>query len=210
MGDSLAVKVRYRCIVETGREVYIVYLIAGLGNPGREYEHTRHNVGFKVLDVVAHKLCTSVDKIKFKGLIGEGRYDGQRVLLLKPHTYMNLSGQSVADAVNFYKIPLNKIIVIHDDMNLPLGKLRIRPRGSSGGHKGMDSIIYNLSSDEFCRIRVGIGKPQGEYDAASYVLGRFTPDDLRKIDDVIQIAADASLVIVKCGIDEAMNRYNGS
>jgi PTH1 family peptidyl-tRNA hydrolase len=187
-----------------------MYLIVGLGNPGRKYEHTRHNVGFRVLNVIADKLCTNINKVKFKGVISDGNYDGHKVLLLKPQTYMNLSGQSVVDVVNFYKISINKIIVVYDDMDIPLGKIRIRPGGSSGGHKGIDSIIYNLSTNQFSRLRVGIDKPKGEYDAADYVLGKFPSEDVPIIDKAVQAAAEASLFIVRSGIDEAMNKYNGS
>ncbi len=187
-----------------------MYLIVGLGNPGKQYEHTRHNVGFMVLDEIAYKLCTKLDKIKFKGVLGEGRCNGKKVLLLKPHTYMNLSGQSVKDAVSFFKIDIDKIIVIYDDIDLNLGKIRIRKFGSSGGHKGMDSIIYNLETDRFCRIRIGIGTPDGNAEVIDYVLGKFHQKDaLKKIQNAIKTAADAALTIVEDGIDTAMNRYNG-
>lgn len=186
-----------------------MYIIAGLGNPGKEYEKTRHNVGFMALDILADNLNIKLNKVKFKGLIGEGKFNNEKLLLLKPYTYMNLSGESVADAVNFYKIPLNNLIIIYDDMDLPVGKLRIKPEGSSGGHKGMDSIIYNLSSDKFNRIRIGIGKPEGETDVVGHVLGKFYGPEIEKIKKVTQAAADAALKIISDGTYEAMNQFNG-
>jgi PTH1 family peptidyl-tRNA hydrolase len=185
-----------------------VYLIAGLGNPGKEYEGTRHNVGFEALDVIAGKLGATVNKVRFKGLVGEGNYCGEKILLLKPQTYMNLSGESVADAVNFYKIPLDRLIVIYDDMDLPVGKLRIRPSGSSGGHRGMESIIYQLSSEDFYRIRIGIGRP-GERDVVGHVLGKFYGEELQKIKAAVEAAAEAALTVISGGVNEAMNRFNG-
>ncbi|NLZ53347.1 MAG: aminoacyl-tRNA hydrolase [Thermoanaerobacteraceae bacterium] len=186
-----------------------MYLITGLGNPGKEYENTRHNVGFIALDLMADSLGIKINKVKFKGLLGEATYEGSKILLLKPHTYMNLSGESVKDAVNYYKIPPEKLIVIYDDMDLPIGRLRIRPEGSGGGHRGMDSIIYHLSSDKFPRVRIGIGRPEGEKDAAHHVLGKFYGEELEKIKITIETAAKAALLIVSDGVDQAMNRYNG-
>lgn len=190
------------------RMVGLLFLIVGLGNPGREYECTRHNVGFAVLDRLADKLDVKINKVKFKGLLGEASYRGQTLLLLKPQTYMNLSGESVSDTVNFYKIPLENLIVIYDDMDLPVGRLRIRPQGSSGGHKGMESIIYQLSSDQFCRIRVGIGKPEDKRDTVGHVLGTFYGEEIQKIKATMEAAAQAALVIVSEGVDEAMNKFN--
>ncbi|MCR4430205.1 MAG: aminoacyl-tRNA hydrolase [Tepidanaerobacteraceae bacterium] len=185
-----------------------MYLIAGLGNPGREYEHTRHNVGFMVLDLLAERLDAKINRIKFKGLIGEAVYEGEKLLLLKPQTYMNLSGESVSDAVSFYKIPQDRIIIIYDDMDLAAGRLRIRPEGSSGGHRGMESIIYQLSTDKFCRIRVGIGRPEGERDAAGHVLGRLCGEEALKIKAAMEAAAQAALLIISRGVHEAMNKFN--
>jgi PTH1 family peptidyl-tRNA hydrolase len=185
-----------------------LYLIAGLGNPGREYEHTRHNVGFMVLDLLAERLDAKINRIKFKGLIGEAVYEGEKLLLLKPQTYMNLSGESVSDAVSFYKIPQDRIIIIYDDMDLAAGRLRIRPEGSSGGHRGMESIIYQLSTDKFCRIRVGIGRPEGERDAAGHVLGRLCGEEALKIKAAMEAAAQAALLIISRGVHEAMNKFN--
>ncbi|TYP51664.1 aminoacyl-tRNA hydrolase [Thermosediminibacter litoriperuensis] len=184
-----------------------MFLIVGLGNPGSEYEETRHNVGFMVLDRLAAELGIKVDRIKFKGLFGEGVYEGEKLLLLKPMTYMNLSGQSVIEAMKFYKIPPENLVVIYDDMDLPVGRLRIRGSGSSGGHKGMESIIYLIASDGFPRIRIGIGRPPG--DVVDHVLGRFEPGERKKIETVIGAAVEAALTIVRHGVQEAMNRYNG-
>lgn len=184
-----------------------MYLIVGLGNPGREYQYTRHNVGFMVLDLLADKLATDINKVKFKGLLGQTNFDNKKLFLLKPQTYMNLSGQSVVDAVNFYKIPTENIIVIYDDMDLPVGRLRIRPEGSSGGHRGMESIIYQLSTDKFPRIRVGIGRPEG--DTVNHVLGKFSEHETEKMKAVLMAACEAALTIVKSGVNEAMNKFNG-
>lgn len=195
------------CLVLSGGTV--MYLIVGLGNPGKEYQATRHNVGFMTLDLIAQKLNTKINKVKFKGLLGETFYNGKKILLLKPQTFMNLSGQSVVDALNFFKIPLGHLIVIYDDMDLPVGRLRIRPEGSSGGQKGMDSIVYHLSSDNFPRIRIGIGRPEGKKDAAGHVLGKISDEEVDKIKAVIETAAEAALLIVTQGVDMAMNRHNG-
>ena len=151
------------------------YMIVGLGNPGKQYESTRHNAGFICLDLLAEKYSISVKKLKFKSLLGEGRIEGKRCLLLKPQTFMNLSGEAVRDAAEFYKIPPENIIVIYDDISLDPGKLRIRRKGSDGGHNGMKNILYHLKSDGFPRIKVGVGaKPNPEYDLADWVLSRFT------------------------------------
>lgn len=186
-----------------------MFLIVGLGNPGKEYEDTRHNVGFMVLDKISEKLNTSINKVKFKGLIGDAMYKGEKILLLKPLTFMNLSGESVADAARFYKIPLENIIIIYDDMDLPTGRIRIRPEGSSGGHRGMDSVIYQLASDKICRIRVGIGRPDGRKDPINYVLGKFQKEEAEDIKAAIEAAADAALCIISEGVQKAMSIYNG-
>ena len=186
-----------------------MFLIAGLGNPGKEYENTRHNVGFTALDLMADSLGIKINKVKFKGLLGEATYEGNKLLLLKPHTYMNLSGESVKDAVNFYKIPLEKLIVIYDDMDLPVGRIRIRPEGSAGGHHGMESIIYQLGSDKFPRVRIGIGHPEDKKATVNHVLGRFYGEEAEKIQAAIQAAVDAALLIVTEGANCAMNKFNG-
>jgi len=185
-----------------------VYLIAGLGNPGIKYENTRHNVGFAALDHLADTLGVQINKVKFKGLLGEATYEGKKILLLKPHTYMNLSGESVKDAVSFYKIPLENLIVIYDDMDLPVGRIRIRPGGSAGGHHGMESIIYQLASDKFPRVRIGIGHPEEGKDPVAHVLGNFCGEEIEKVKNAIQAAVKAALLIVSEGVNEAMNKYN--
>lgn len=184
-----------------------VYIIAGLGNPGKEYENTRHNTGFSVIDYIAQKNNINISKTKFKGIYGEGNIGNEKVMLLKPQTYMNLSGQSILDAVQFYKINVENLIVIYDDVSLPLGRIRIRPSGSDGGHNGIKSIIYLLETDCFPRLRVGIGEPG--VDIINYVLGRFSSDEHKILDDVIKVAADGVEAIVNFGVDQAMNMYNG-
>ena len=139
-----------------------MYLIAGLGNPGTKFEMTRHNIGFHTIDYIADKTGIKVKKLKFKALFGEGEINGEKVLLVKPQTYMNLSGESLIDFVRFYKIPVSNVIVISDDIALPTGRIRIRQKGSAGGHNGLKSIIYMLGSDEFCRVRIGVGAPEDE------------------------------------------------
>lgn len=183
-----------------------MYLVVGLGNPGREYERTRHNVGFDVIDYLSEKLSFEVSKIKFKGLIGEKSISSEKVIFLKPSTFMNLSGESVRDAANFYKIPAENIIVIYDDVAVEAGRLRIRPSGSDGGHNGMKSIIYQLANDQFPRVRVGISAPRGEM--VSHVLGKFTEDERNLIEQVVKVAGDAAIEIIQSGVQSAMNRYN--
>lgn len=163
----------------------ITHIIVGLGNPGREYENTRHNVGFCAIDYVARSCGAKIDRAKFDALVGEGVIGGKRVLLLKPQTLMNASGKAVAPAASFYKIPNENIIVISDDINLDVGRMRVRKSGSDGGQRGLRSIINMLSSDAFPRIRVGVGKkPHPDYDLAAWVLGNFSPDDKSMISEL--------------------------
>lgn len=183
-----------------------MFLVVGLGNPGRQYEGTRHNVGFDVIDWIAEKENIDISRIKFKGLVGEKVIAGEKVIFLKPSTFMNLSGESVREAAAFYKIPPENIIVIYDDVAIEVGRLRIRPSGSDGGQNGMKSIIYQLNSNQFPRIRIGIGKPVG--DMADYVLGRFSPQDRKLVDEVIKAAGDAVIEIIQNGIQSGMNKYN--
>ena len=186
----------------------VEFLIVGLGNPGRQYENTRHNAGFITLDVIAEKAGARVDRIKFKGLCGEGMLGGKKVLFLKPSTFMNLSGQSVQEAMSFYKLPPEKVLVIFDDISLDPGKLRIRRKGSDGGHNGIKNIIYLSGKDTFPRIKMGVGKkPNPGWDLADWVLSRFTEDELKAIQDAAERAASAAELIVQGKIDEAMNRY---
>lgn len=185
------------------------YMIVGLGNPGKQYENTRHNAGFICLDLLAEKYSISIKKLKFKSLMGEGRIEGKRCLLLKPQTFMNLSGEAVRDAAEFYKIPTENIIVICDDISLEPGKLRIRRKGSAGGQNGMKNIIYHLKSDNFPRIKVGIGaKPNPDYDLADWVLSRFTSSEAKLIKQVAENTAGAVELMVKGNIDKAMSDYN--
>lgn len=185
-----------------------MYIITGLGNPGKKYEGTRHNMGFDAIDILSKDLDIDVSRLKFKSLIGEGNFKGEKVILQKPQTYMNLSGEAVYDIVNFYKLSLTNLIVIYDDKDLDIGKIRIRKKGSAGGHNGLKSIIYLLESDEFVRIRIGIGKPDD--DMISYVLGKFNGHDLNIIKKTQELAKDAALDIISNGVDYAMNHYNGN
>ena len=185
------------------------YLIVGLGNPGKQYETTRHNAGFICIDALADKYAIKINKLKFKSLMGEGRIEGKRCLLLKPQTFMNLSGEAVRDAVEFYKIPTENVIVICDDISLDPGKMRIRRKGSHGGQNGMRNIIYHLKDDNFPRIKIGIGaKPNPEYDLADWVLSRFSQSEAKLIKQVAEDTASAIEYIVKGDIDRAMSNYN--
>lgn len=185
------------------------YMIVGLGNPGAKYESTRHNTGFICLDVIAEKHSIKVNKLKFKSLIGEGRIEGRRCLLVKPQTLMNLSGEAVREAAAFYKIPTENIIVIYDDISLEPGKLRIRRKGSDGGHNGMKNIIYHLNSNNFPRVKVGVGaKPNPEYDLADWVLSRFTQSEAKEMKKAAENALGAVEIMVTGDIDKAMSRYN--
>ncbi len=185
------------------------YLVVGLGNPGKQYENTRHNAGFICIDVLADKYDIKINKLKFKSLMGEGRIEGKRCLLLKPQTFMNLSGEAVRDAVEFYKIPTENVIVICDDISLEPGKMRIRRKGSHGGQNGMRNIIYHLKNDNFPRIKIGIGaKPNPEYDLADWVLSRFTQSEAKLIKQIADDTVSAIEYIVKGDIDKAMSNYN--
>ena len=185
------------------------YMIVGLGNPGRQYETTRHNAGFICLDLLSEKHGIKITKLKFKSLMGDGRINGRRCLLLKPQTFMNLSGEAVRDAAEFYKIPPERIIVICDDISLDPGKIRIRRKGSAGGQNGMKNIIYHLNSDNFPRIKVGIGaKPNHDYDLADWVLSHFTKDEAKLIKEAAEKAVGSVEYMVEDKIDKAMSEYN--
>lgn len=183
-----------------------MYLVVGLGNPGREYENTRHNVGFKVIDCLSNKLGFETSRERFKGMFGEYILGGEKILFLKPLTYMNLSGEALIEAASFYKIPIENIIVVYDDMAIDTGKIRLRPSGSDGGHNGMKNIILHLGSKDFKRIRVGIGK--ASVSIVDYVLGRFSKEDECIIEKSIIASADAVISIINDGIQNAMNKYN--
>ena len=187
----------------------VSWLIVGLGNMGDQYEHTRHNVGFDVIDQLADDLDIPVQRLKFKALTNTASLGGQTVLLMKPVTYMNLSGEAVAPAASFYKIPPEHILVISDEVSLPPGKLRIRQSGSAGGHNGLKNIISHLHTDQFPRIRLGVGgKPHPDYDMADWVLGKPQGDDRKNIDEAIKKAAQAVECYIKEGPQKAMGKFN--
>jgi PTH1 family peptidyl-tRNA hydrolase len=186
-----------------------MYIIVGLGNPGAEYEKTRHNMGFQVIDKLADKYNIDVTTSKHKGLIGKGVIDGQKVVLLKPQTYMNLSGQSVEDICSYYKIDTtSELIVVYDDISLPCGNLRIRPSGSAGGHNGIKNIIGMLSSQDFWRIKIGVGDKKKGMDLKDHVLGRIPEEEKVIIDEVQEKAVEAIKLMLAGKGDEAMNVYN--
>ena len=186
------------------------WLIVGLGNPGEKYENTRHNVGFQVIDELAERQGKPVQRLKFKALTGLLTIGGEKALVMKPVTYMNLSGEAVRPAADFYKLPPERILVISDDVALAAGRLRIRAKGSAGGHNGLKSIIQHLGTDQFPRIRVGVGeKPHPDYDMADWVLGKFQGEDKKAIDAAVKRAADAVECLIGEGVDRAMNRFNG-
>ncbi len=188
-----------------------MFIIVGLGNPSPEYAGTRHNVGFEVVEILADRFDIATDYIKHKAICGRGMIEGNKVLLARPQTFMNLSGESVRELTDYYKIDVSsELIVVYDDINLDPGRIRIRKSGSAGGHNGMKSIISRLGTEEFMRIRIGVGdKPKG-YDLADYVLGHFSKDEQELMDKSFIDAANAAVVIMNDGIDAAMNKYNRS
>ena len=190
-------------------KVPVTHLIVGLGNPGREYEKTRHNVGFMMLDAIAKKHSISVNTAKFHALIGEGTVGGVRAVLMKPQTYMNNSGEAVGECARFYKIPPENILILCDEISFDVGIFRIRRKGSAGGHNGLKSIIAHLGSEAFPRFKIGVGnKPNPEYDLASWVLSRFPEGDLKSLSDMEEAIIGATLLCLKGEIDAAMNRYS--
>ena len=190
------------------RKDKMMYLIAGLGNPTREYEKTRHNVGFSVIDVLADKYNIDVSDCKHKALCGRGVIEGEKVLLVKPQTFMNLSGESIREAVDYYKIDPEDIIVIYDDISLDPGQLRIRLKGSAGGHNGIKNIIAYLGTQEFPRIKVGVGAKPPKMDLADYVLSRFGAEEQKLMDEAFGEAAEAAVMMMTAGAERAMNHYN--
>ena len=184
-----------------------MFLIVGLGNPGKEYDGTRHNIGFAAVDYIADKYNIELNRIKFKGVFGEGFIEGKKVILLKPTTYMNLSGESIREVINFYKISNEEVIVIYDDISLEVGRLRIREKGSHGGHNGIKSIIAKLGTDVFPRIKVGVGAPKG--NLVSHVLGKFSEDEIEVLRETIKASSDAVSIMMKADTKEAMNKLNG-
>lgn len=185
------------------------WLVVGLGNPGPEYENTRHNCGFRVLDCLAERWQLSFQKRKWKGVLAETRWEGRRVVLLKPLTYMNCSGESVRAAMDWYHIAEDHLVVIYDDIDLALGAIRVRPKGSAGSHNGMKSVLQHTEGDCFPRIRVGIGSRPAQMDLANYVLGRFSGEEERQLQPALEHAADALLCVMEKGTEQAMSRYNG-
>ena len=184
-------------------------IIAGLGNPGKEYENTRHNAGFMVMDALAEKIGADISEKKHKALCGKGVIGGEKVILMKPQTYMNLSGESVGEAARFYKIPPEHVLVISDDIDLPAGRLRIRPGGSAGGHNGLKNIIQHLGSDKFPRIKVGVGSPkQAGFEVVDWVIGKPMGEDQKVLTDALDRVVTAVPVLISQGVDRAMNRFN--
>lgn len=186
------------------------WLIVGLGNPGKQYERTRHNAGFRAIDILAANLGCKIDKGKFQGLYGQTNWNGKKLYLLKPQTFMNLSGRSVLQLSAYYSIPPQRIIVLFDDVSLEPGRLRVRAEGSAGGHNGIKSIIAELGSQEFPRVKIGVGiKPHPEQDLADWVLSNFSANEEKALGEALPQAAAAALCIIEHGIPETANRYNG-
>ncbi|GFN35217.1 aminoacyl-tRNA hydrolase [Tepidimicrobium xylanilyticum] len=185
-----------------------MFAIIGLGNPGKAYANTRHNVGFNAIDLLASRNNIKINKIKFKSVCGEGIIAGKKVLLMKPHTYMNNSGMAVLDLYNFYKLPTENIIVVVDDIDIEFGTIRIKKKGSAGSHNGLKSIIYHLQTENFPRIKIGIGNKKEGQDLADFVLSQFTKDERVDIDQAIEKAALAVETILQYDIDKAMNEFN--
>ncbi|NMC84501.1 MAG: aminoacyl-tRNA hydrolase [Anaerolineaceae bacterium] len=186
-----------------------MYLVVGLGNPGREYRNTRHNMGFLALDHLAAHWSITTLKVQGKAIISTGQYAGNKVILAKPQTYMNLSGQAVSALMNFYKVPLEHLLVIHDDVDIPFGTIRIRPGGGFGGQKGVGSIIEKLGTQEFARMRLGVGRPPGQMDTANYVLQSFSKEDEEFLQSVFAKSDEAVETFITEGLNTAMNRFNG-
>ena len=186
------------------------WLIVGLGNPGREYERTRHNCGFRAVDLLADKLGCKIDKAKFQGLYGQTAYGGRKLMFLKPQTFMNLSGRSVLQLSAYFNIPPQRIIVMFDDISLEPGRLRVRADGSAGGHNGIKSIIAEVGSQEFPRVKIGVGaKPHPEMELADWVLSTFSAAEEKQLKNALKWAAEAALCIIDQGVYETANRYNG-
>ncbi len=195
---------------ETSNSTYLTYLIVGLGNPGRQYQFSRHNIGFMVLNRLAEKFDLTFSRLELNALVTKTKSDHQSIILAKPQTYMNLSGRSVRSLINFYKIPLENLMVIYDDVDLPFGSIRIRPSGGSAGQKGVDSIIEQLGTQDFPRLRLGIGRPKGHKSAASYVLRDFSGEDADFLPQVLDRAAEAVLTYINLDLETAMNRFNST
>jgi len=186
------------------------YLLIGLGNPGREYRDSRHNVGFMLVDRITVRLNARGMKVQSKAIVMTAIYEDRKLILAKPQTYMNLSGQSVQGLIHFYKLPLTNVLIAHDDLDIPFGTIRVRPGGGPGGQRGMASTIEQLGTKDFPRLRIGIGRPPGRMDPAAYVLQDFSRDELKILSEILDRAADAALEFVVNGLDKAMSKYNGS
>ena len=186
-----------------------IYLIAGLGNPGLEHKHSRHNFGFMTLDLLAVELSIPLKRVKFKAIIGEGQLGGKKIVLAKPLTFMNDSGSAIAPLLRYLKVPLTNLLVIHDDLDLPLGTLRIRQSGGAGGQRGMASIINRLDTQDFARMRLGIGRPNGQLDPVDYVLQRFSKAEGPIKEIVLKEAVQAARFFITDGLSAAMNKFNG-
>ncbi|OGO27861.1 MAG: aminoacyl-tRNA hydrolase [Chloroflexi bacterium RBG_16_54_18] len=184
------------------------FLIVGLGNPGRQYRENRHNIGFLLMDSLAKQLDTRFTRLQSKALVGKTHYHDNQIILAKPQTFMNLSGQAAASLVNFYKIPPNQLMIAYDDVDLPFGAIRIRPSGGSAGHNGMNSIIEKLGTQEFPRLRMGVGRPPGRMDAAAYVLLDFHRNEAEGLQFLLDRAVEAVLLFISDGLQTAMNKYN--
>jgi len=185
------------------------FLIVGLGNPGREYKDNRHNVGFMLIDRLSVRLNARMSRVQAKALVGSVNHEGNKIILAKPQTYMNLSGQSIQGLARFYKLPLENMIVAHDDLDLPFGTIRIRPGGGPGGQRGIASTIERLGTKDFRRLRIGIGRPPGRMDPAAYVLQDFAKADQNLLSEILDHAANATLTFIAEGLDAAMNKFNG-
>ena len=186
------------------------YLIIGLGNPGREYRFTRHNVGFMQVDAVAEKLGVRFTRMESKALVTRANFQEQRIILAKPQTFMNLSGQAVSALIKFYKISLENFLVVYDEVDLPLGSLRLRPKGGSAGHKGMKSIFERLGTQDFPRLRIGVDRPPGRMEAGAHVLQDFSPSEQEIVRETLERGSEAILTFIGEGLDKAMNLFNGS
>jgi len=186
------------------------YLLIGLGNPGREYRDSRHNVGFMLVDRIAIRLDARGMKVQSKAIVTTAMYEDRKLILAKPQTYMNLSGQSVQGLIHFYKLPLANVLIAYDDLDIPFGTIRIRPGGGPGGQRGMASTIEHIGTNDFPRLRIGIGRPPGKMDPAAYILQDFTRAEMKILSEILDRAADAALEFVLNGLDKAMNKYNGS
>lgn len=185
------------------------FLLIGLGNPGREYKDTRHNFGFMLIDRIAVRLNARGMKVQSKAIVTDAMYEDRKLILAKPQTYMNLSGQSVQGLVHFYKIPLTNLMVLSDDLDIPFGTIRIRAAGGPGGQRGLSSVIESLGTKDFPRLRLGIGRPPGRMDPANFILQNFSRDEVKSISEILDRSADAALEFVKNGLDAAMNKFNG-